>query len=177
MFFFAFLSGSPARRAAARSSRSPAACRCRVALGRPKTTSPLVLVLRETAARWPRGRSVSQSVITTLLPTEHMVHYPLPYLVANSPPKRSRRMLAHTPADGRRRRCAQSSARTTHACREPLGACLGPPSRALGRRTEPSSRLSNGGFATNSPGHVSEVSAETSTPSRHRCHLPHRCSR
>ena len=74
MFFFAFLSGSPARRAAARSSRSPAACRCRVALGRPKTTSPLVLVLRETAARWPRGRSVSQSVITTLLPTEHMVH-------------------------------------------------------------------------------------------------------
>ena len=37
---------------------------------------------------------------------------------------------------------AQSSARTTHACREPLGARLGPPSRALGRRTDPSSRLS-----------------------------------
>ena len=37
---------------------------------------------------------------------------------------------------------AQSSARTTHACREPLGARLGPPSRALGRRTNPNSRLS-----------------------------------
>ena len=68
--------------------------------------------------------------------------YPFPYLVANSHVKRSRTMRADAPAHGRRRRCAQSSARTTHACREPLGARLGPPSRALGRRTDPSSRLS-----------------------------------
>ena len=78
--------------------------------------------------------------------------------MANSHLKRSRTMLADAAEHGRRRRCAQSSARGPPT---PIGSLWAPASALPVERwaAEPplAAGYPNGRFATNSPGHVPEV--------------------